>query len=349
VIVGKSHSADYIPTKVNADPLSLVIPGRNCAHTIRPCLEAVVALVEPEDSRLAEIIFVDDGSTDHTAQIVAEYPVSCIQNPGRGPGAARNTGWRAARHPLVWFVDSDCVAEADALDRLLPHLDEPAVGGVSGSYGNLNPDSLLACLIHEEIIERHRRMPRRVDFLATFNVVYRRKVLEEVGGFDERYLKGQDAELSFRVMEAGYELHFEFQSRVGHYHATRWRRYLRTQRQQGYWRVFLHLEHAGHSTGDSYSSLLDHVQPPLAMLSLAAVALVWLPYVRWLPALLLALLLLAQVPLTWRLLRRLRKARYLAFSFMSCVRAYWRGVGMTLGVLKYLMTRGQPRARESLG
>ena len=117
-----------------------------------------------------------------------------------------------------------------------------------------------------------------------FNVVYRRAVLEQVGGFDERYLKGQDAELSFRVMEAGYELRFELSSRVGHYHATRWLPYLRTQRQQGYWRVWLHLEHRGHSTGDSYSNLLDHVQPPLAMLSVITVPLAWLPQTRWVPA-----------------------------------------------------------------
>jgi glycosyltransferase involved in cell wall biosynthesis len=324
---------------VSDDQVSLVIPGRNCAETIRPCLEAVVGLPDEEGGRLGEIIFVNDGSTDGTPEIVAEFPVSCIPGVGRGPGAARNTGWRAARCPLVWFVDSDCVVEPDALARLVQRMDDPQVGGVSGSYGIMNPESLLARLIHEEIIERHLRMPRRVNFLATFNVLYRWAVLEEVGGFDERYLKAQDAELSFRVMEGGHELRFELHSRVGHYHPTRWRPYLRTQRQQGYWRVWLHLEHSGHSTGDSYSSLMDHVQPPLAVLSLAATVLVWLPYVRWLPAACLGALVLAQGPLAWRLVRRLRRPHYLAFGLMSLIRAYWRGIGMTHGVLKYLAAR----------
>ncbi len=329
------------------DLVSLVIPGRNCARTIKPCLEAVVAISREENSRLGEIIFVDDGSTDETPKLVAEFPVSCIRNPGRGPGAARNTGWKAAQFPLVWFVDSDCVAEPDALSKLLPQLDDARAGGVSGSYSNRNPDSLLACLIHEEIVERHRRMPRRVNFLATFNVIYRRAVLEQVGGFDVRYLKAQDAELSFRVTEAGYELRFELESRVGHYHATRWLRYLNTQRHQGYWRVWLHMEHTGHSAGDSYSSLLDHSQPPLAMLSLLAGALVWLPYVPWIAGACLLLLALAQLPLTLRLVGRLRQARYLAFAPMSFVRAFWRGVGMTHGVLKYVTSRPQRRAGSS--
>jgi glycosyltransferase involved in cell wall biosynthesis len=310
--------------------VSLVIPGRNASATIRPCLDAVVPLL---GRGVEEIIFVDDRSTDDTARIVGEYPVRLIQGDGRGPGAARNLGWRMARGELVWFIDSDCVAQPDALERLMPHLDDAKVGGASGSYVNMRPDSLLACLIHEEIVARHRRMPKRVDFAATFNVVYRRRVLEEVNGFDERLLKGQDAELSWRVLAAGYQLGFEVDSRVGHFHQTRWLKYLRTQRRQGYWRVFLHLRHRGHSAGDSYSSLLDHAQPPLAMLALASLPLLAFGPTRWGPAMPFGLLALAQIPMTMRLVRRTRRARLLAFAVLGFLRAFWRGVGMSTGVL----------------
>ncbi len=313
--------------------VSLVIPGRNASATIRQCLDAVVPLL---GRGVEEIIFVDDGSTDNTARIVSEYPVRAIRGDGRGPGAARNLGWRAARGELVWFIDSDCVAQPDALERLTPHLGDATVGGASGSYGNMRPDSLLACLIHEEIVARHVRMPKRVDFAATFNVVYRRRVLEQINGFDERLLKGQDAELSWRVLAAGYQLGFEVDSRVGHFHETRWLRYLRTQRRQGYWRVFLHLKHRGHSVGDSYSSLLDHVQPPLAMLALASLPLLAFGSTRWGPVVPFGLLALAQIPMTMRLVRHTRRARYLLFAALSFLRAFWRGVGMTMGVLDSL-------------
>lgn len=286
---------------------------------------------------LDEIIFVDDGSTDDTREIVAEFPVRLIPGEGRGPGAARNLGWRSAKGDLVWFVDSDCVSERDALALLLPHMDDPKVGGISGSYGNMVPDSLLGCLIHEEIIQRHLTMPQRVDFLATFNVLYRREALEKVDGFDERFLKGQDAELSWRVLAAGYELRFEFNSRVKHYHATQWLRYLRTQRQQGYWRVLLHLTHKGHSTGDSYSSALDHVQPPLAMLVIASLVALFVPGFRWIPAAMLGLLLLAQFPLTFKLVGRTGQLKYLAFAPMGMIRALYRGVGMTAGTINSLL------------
>ncbi len=323
------------------DRVSLVIPGRDCARTIHQCLGSVVPRLEQPDCPLAEIIFVDDGSTDDTREIVGEFPVTLLKGVGRGAGAARNLGWKAAKHLLIWFIDSDCVAELDALDRLLPGMSDPQVGGVGGSYGNMATDSLLGCLIHEEIVERHRAMPKRVNFLATFNVLYRRQVLEQVDGFDERFLKGQDAELAFRVMEAGYELRFEIESRVKHFHPTRLRGYLRTQRQQGYWRVWLHLRHRGHSKGDSYSSLLDHAQPILAVLVVAMLPLMFvpLPHVRWIAPALLLLLGLATIPMTLRLLARLREPRYLLYGVMSFARAFWRGIGMVHGTLAYLGRR----------
>ncbi len=286
-----------------------------------------------EAGAVREIIFVDDGSTDETAKIAAEFPLTCMPGAGRGPGAARNLGWRAASGAFVWFIDADCVAEPDALARLVPHLDDSGVAGVSGSYGIMNPESSLARLIHEEIVERHAGMASRVNFLATFNVLYRRSVLEEVGGFDERYLKAQDAELSFRILAAGHALAFERGSRVKHYHPTKWGSYLRTQRQQGYWRVWLHLTHKGHAARDSYSNWIDHIQPPLAVLAGASVVLLPLAGVRWGAPVLAGLLGVAQVPMTVRLVRRTGRIAYAGFAVMSFVRAFWRGVGMMHGIV----------------
>lgn len=364
-------------------PVTLVIPGRNCAGTLRPCLEAVARIAADGASGLREVIFVDDGSTDDTARIAQEFAarlggLRILTGIGGGPGAARNLGWREAVHPLIWFIDSDCVAEPDALARLLPHMVDAQVGGVGGSYGNMRPDSLLACLIHEEILARHRSMATEVNFLGGFNVLYRRVALERAGGFDERYFNGpgspgaEDAELSFRVAAAGYGLRFEIASRVRHFHPTSLRRYLRAQRHHGYWRVFLHLRYRDRAAGDDYSKWTDHVQPPLALFMISSTlvyAAAHLP--RWLEsvagssvarsgslsdairligpaaggvvAVFALLLVVVQIPLTLRLLRQSGKWTYLAFAPLGFIRAMWRAVGMVQGMLAYPF-RGPRRA-----
>ncbi|MDD9945436.1 MAG: glycosyltransferase [Myxococcales bacterium] len=317
------------------DPVSLVIPAHNEAEVIGACLDAAVPL--KRRGQLAEVIVVDDGSTDATAGIIQRYPeVTYIRGPGGGPGAARNLGYRAASSPLVWFVDADCVVEPDALSLLRPHMLDPRVGGVSGSYGNMREHSLLACLIHEEIVARHANMATDVNFLATFNVLYRRCALEEVGGFDERFRKAQDAELAFRVRRAGYRLHFEMRSRVRHFHEDSLSTYLGVQRKQGYWRMWLYEKHPERMGGDSYSDMFDHVQPPLAVLSLACLPLGPLSLLS-IPATLA--LAAAPLPMTLRLLRRTADPRQLAYAPFSVVRAYARGVGLAEGAASVLGAR----------
>jgi glycosyltransferase involved in cell wall biosynthesis len=338
------------PTRPGADAaegVTLVIPGKNSAHTLPACLGAVVPLLGKDG--LQEIIFVDDGSTDDTPAVVAPYPVRYVKAGAGGPGHARNVGWRAARTPLVWFIDSDCVAEPDALRLLLDLMKDPGVAGAGGSYGNLRPESLLACLIHEEMVERHLRMSADVDYLASYNVVYRREVLEQVGGFDEGNYNGpgapgaEDIELAFRLHDGGHRLRFDRTSLVGHFHPTRLWRYLRSQRYHGYFRVWLYRHHFSRAGGDAYSGVIDHAQPPLALLTLVTLPLLfWWP-LALVPAVTALLLLLAQLPMTVRLVRRTRSARYAWFAGLSFVRAFSRAIGMSLAAVEVVAF---PRARE---
>lgn len=326
------------------EKVTLVIPGRNAARTLDACLKAVAPLVG--QTPLGEILYVDDGSRDDSPHIAERCGVRVISSPGRGPGAARNAGWRAATAPLIWFIDADCVAEPDALPLLLLHLADPRVGGVGGSYGNMETGSLLACLIHEEIVERHRRMAARVTFLGSFNVLYRREVLAQVSGFDERFLKAQDAELSWRVLEAGYELAFEPRSRVGHFHPIHWGTYLRTQREQGFWRVRLYHRYRARVRGDSYSGIIDHLQPPLSVICLASMPLFPVSGWRWVPLSLMGLLLFFQMPMTLRLLWRTRRVQYALYALMGTIRAVWRGAGMMRGLFALMAPGVREPARH---
>ncbi len=338
-----SETPHVLATSASTGEVTLVIPGRNCSTTLDRCLQSVVPL--KQSGELKEIIFVDDGSTDTTPEIAASYPVRVITGAGQGPGAARNLGWRAVDSDWVWFIDSDCVAHPDALQKLLPHISDPEVAGVGGSYSNLFPESLLATLIHEEIVARHQRMPREVDFLATFNVVYRRSVLEETQGFNESLKLAQDAELAFRISEARYQLRFDIDSKVGHHHPKNPLRYLRTQARQGYYRMALYRHHPSKIGGDSYSGLIDYAQPPLAMLLLASFPMLAGVFIgadrlTVVPLLLLGALVLLQLPLTFRMLANpSHQLRSLCFPLLSVVRSIARGLGMTAGIFAKDTTR----------
>ncbi len=321
----------------NPQDVTLVIPAYNTADTLEVCLAAVAPLVARGDVK--EIIVVDDGSTDNTAEIARRFPVRLLAGEGKGAAAARNRGWLAATTELIWFIDADCVAEDGALARLRTCLDESGVAGVGGSYGNMLPDSLVATLIHEEIIDRHLGMSREVNVLATFNVLYRRHVLEEVGGFDPDCFWAHDAELAYRICKAGYRLRFEASSRVGHFHPQRLFNYFAKQRKQGFYRIWLYWRHPERMSGDSYSHWGDFIQPPLAILTLMSLGAVvmGLPFgIAWwcwlLPLTTATLLLAAQLAPTLRIVTRTRRWQLLSFAPFGFLRAFWRGIGMTTAI-----------------
>ena len=128
-----------------------------------------------------------------------------------------------------------------------------------------------------------------------------------------------------------------------HDHETGWLSYLRTQRQQGYWRVWLYFVGSGKPAGDSYSNLTDHLHPPLAMVALASLPVaVFAPWPwNWFAGAMFIGLFLMQLPMTVKLVRRTRRLRYGVFAGMSFLRAFWRGVGMIIGTVTYATTGGK--------
>lgn len=334
-----------------ASGVGVVIPGRNCAATLRKCLEALLPLLD--DGDIKSIVFVDDHSTDDTRNIAESYPIEVLSSPRRGAGAARNVGWRVAQTEHIWFVDADCVVERDALPKLQRWMTALDAAVVGGSYANKSAGSLVADLIHEEMVSRHRAMGREVTFAITANLLCRRECLAALSGFDESLRLGQDLDFAYRVVRSGRRLGFDATSRVGHFHETRLRGYLLKQARQGFWRMHIYLRHPRRMTGDSYSGLLDYVQPPLALMAVGAPLAGWLLGAPVLGSACgaagAAALVFCQLPRACEVLRLKREARYLWYVPFGSARALFRGVGMLCGIVSVGLESASNRTPDRRG
>ncbi|QEG40861.1 glycosyltransferase [Roseimaritima ulvae] len=330
--------------------IALVIPGRNCAATLDRCLQSVVPLRSlGYAAQLQEIVFVDDGSTDATAEIAARYSnVRVIAGRGVGAAAARNDGIATTDAKFIWCLDADCIAQPETLSQLLAGFDNGAVAAVGGSLGNANPHSLLAELIQDEISCRHSQMPSSVNFLASGNVVYRKTAFEAVGGFDESFRWAHDAELAYRFIAKGQQLRFCPQADVLHHHFTNWWSYLCKQAAYAKNRMYLYQRYPKTTRGDDYSSWIDHIQPPLALVCLCSMPLLGFSATWFVPAAILMILICLSAATTFKVYRQNPRLRAAAFIPFVAVRAFARAIGACCGICTVAASNRGRGAQESL-
>ena len=207
--------------------VSIIVPVYNGERFIGKCIESLLALDYPADKR--EIIIVDNNSKDRTSEIVKQYPVQYLLEKKQGACCARNTGYRNAVFPLVAFTDSDCIAEKTWIRELAKHFQDETVGGCGGHLEPAPPQTVIEeYVIYKDILSQERALRDEAispPFLITANAMYRKDILEELGGFDENFtVNGEDADLAWRVRWKGYELEYEARAIVYHHHrSTLWR------------------------------------------------------------------------------------------------------------------------------
>ncbi len=216
--------ADAADRPVSAPPLvSVVVPAFNRASFLPRCLAALFAQTYPRDR--VEVVLVDDGSTDGTAQaaraLAREWGgrMRVVEKPNGAPASARNAGVRVATGEIIAFTDADCVAAADWLEQVVGTLSaDTDAAGAGGPITNVLPRGWVARFLDTTAFYRHRVRRGTVDYLLTANVAFRRAALAAVGDFSEREgAWGEDADLSFRLRQAGYRLLLAPAGCVTHY------------------------------------------------------------------------------------------------------------------------------------
>lgn len=177
--------------------LSFVIPAHNEEALIEPTLLALRTAAERVGQR-AELIVVDDASTDRTAEVARSLGAVVIPVNLRKISAVRNAGARSARGEVLIFVDADTVVSAETLTASLDALRKGAVGGgarVRMDGGVPLWAGALTALITWSFY--------RLQLAAGCFLFARRDVFEAVGGFDEEYFASEEVHLSRSLKSRG--------------------------------------------------------------------------------------------------------------------------------------------------
>ena len=162
---------------------SVIVPVYNGADTLPRCLQALQAQTFPVDR--FEIIVVDDGSTDGSAEVARSFGAPVVSQLNAGPAAARNHGAKMARGDVLLFTDADCAPDPDWIERMAGSFEIPEVAGVKGIY-RTQQRGLVARFVQAEYEDKYDRMRslETIDFVDTYSAGYRTEVFWAFDGFD---------------------------------------------------------------------------------------------------------------------------------------------------------------------
>ena len=195
-------------------PVSVIVPAYNEAAGIAATVRSLCDTRYPGE---LEVIVVDDGSTDGTAQIAdgLNLPqVHVVRQANAGKPAALNTGIALARHEAIVMVDGDTVFEPTTLGHLVAPLAQPRVGAVSGNTKVANRGGLLGRWQHIEYVigfNLDRRMFHLMECMPTIPGAigaFRKQAIAEAGGLSGATL-AEDTDLTMAICRAGYRVLYE--------------------------------------------------------------------------------------------------------------------------------------------
>ncbi len=213
--------------------VSVVICAYNAERTMLPCLESLRKLDYPN----FEVIIVDDGSRDRTAEISMDFPeFRLIRQPNKGLSVARNVGLHAARGELIAYTDSDCVVDPHWLTLMIRMLTEKNFDGCGGpNYAPHEDGWVEACCAASPGAPCHVLTADDVaEHLAGCNMVFTKAALLKVGGFDPQFTSaGDDVDVCWRILDSGMRLGFCPSAFVWHFRRNTIKAYYGQQRGYG--------------------------------------------------------------------------------------------------------------------
>jgi len=257
--------------------VTIIVASYNNQDTIAECLKSILALDYPEG--YFEVIVMDGVSKDSTVKIAQQFPIKVI-SIGLNAPAAYNYAMKIASHPILGFIDSDAKVERDWLTKVVPHLSEPQVAGVSGSIETWNNNNPWARSIGYELKNRYSRIGKYTGRIATMNLLLKKAVIEEAGGWDEKLPSQYDTDFGFRISAKGYKIAYEPRAVCYHFNRPTLKAFYRQQLQYGKNTLKLYFKHGHLAKGDEITDVGMNVQPLLFLGVLVLFLLGLVPLLR---------------------------------------------------------------------
>ena len=213
--------------------ISVILPVHNERDSIERCLKTIKNQSYPE----LEIIVIDNLSNDDSMEMAKKYTDRVILERHKGISFTKNTGLKVAKGEFVATTDADCIPDKNWLEELIKHFNDPLVGSVGGT--NILPnnasdfekciDFLLRTLgsIFKSKYVSDIRYVTETFHNPGCNVMYRKSILQELGGFNERFLTVEDEELDFRIRKRGYKILFTPFAKVYHNRRSNWKKFVK--------------------------------------------------------------------------------------------------------------------------
>src|SRR5262249_40765997 len=322
-----------------APAVSVVMPVYNAEATLDECLTRLGQSTFED----FEVVVVDDGSTDRSAEILARFPVRVVPSPGRaGPAAARNLGAQVATGKILFFIDSDVMVRPDTLGLLADGFARDGVDGFCGVQA--------AEMRHRDLVSQYKNLWMRWTYLRqsgdvplfyTTAAAIRRDAFLRVGGFDAGYATPNVEDTAFgqKLRRLGVRVRIHPQLEVEHVKRYSLRGLLRTDFMRAVSLTRLKLRHP-EDLGENNTSVPASYMASVPLSGLAVLALMLGIVLGWKPLTAIGLLAAAGVlVLTASLADATRRSdgwgRALAAVPLLWLELLVVGVGTAVGLLSF--------------